>query len=54
MKIDLKDISLNLTNYCLASCKYCTLHNPKNWDLDNEISLSQLETNLLSDPLLGT
>ena len=45
------DISLNLSNYCLGRCRYCQLHNPKFWKLENEMTLEDLD-NLFHDPML--
>ena len=51
-KMNLRDISLNLTNYCLSQCKYCTLWQSKHWELDNEMKIEHIDKNLLSDPML--
>jgi len=36
---------------CLASCKYCQLHNPKFWRLNEEMGINDIER-LFNDPLL--
>jgi MoaA/NifB/PqqE/SkfB family radical SAM enzyme len=49
-KVNLDSISWNITNYCLSNCKYCQLWNGERWDIDNELTLSEIEKNFLSDP----
>lgn len=51
-EIDLRDIGFNISNYCLGSCKHCTLWKQVNWHLDEQVNLRQIEHNLLADPLL--
>lgn len=48
----LKDISWNLTNYCLGKCKYCLLWQDKNWRIADELTVKQAEENLLMDSKL--
>ena len=50
-KINLQDLSFNLSNYCLGACKYCTLWQKKHWKLSEELNLNEIEL-LFSDPIL--
>jgi len=52
MKVKLRDISYNLTWYCLASCKYCSICRQQELvHLDEELAVTQIEK-LFSDPIL--
>ncbi len=48
-----KDLSFNISNYCISGCHYCNLNSPKNWHLDDEMSLELIEK-VLNDPILDT
>lgn len=50
-KTDFKDLSFNISNYCIATCRYCTLWRPENWRLDEEMKLRYIEA-FLADPIL--
>jgi len=50
-KTDFRDLSFNISNYCLSNCKYCNLNNPKHWGLDDEMNIEQIEA-FLTDPIL--
>lgn len=47
----IKDLSLNISNFCLSSCKYCNLCQPGKWGLRDEIDLGLVERTL-KDPIL--
>jgi len=49
--IDIKDVLLSVTNFCLGSCSYCNLKSLKDFDYDKEITVADIER-LLTDPLL--
>ena len=50
--INIRDLSFNISNYCLGSCVNCTLWQEKHWHLDNEMNLSQIRDNFLYSPVL--
>lgn len=51
-KTDFKDLSFNISNYCIATCKYCTLCHQENWRLDEEMQMKHIEAFLI-DPILS-
>lgn len=51
-EVKIHDLSFNISNYCLGSCKNCTLWQGKHWNLDKEMSLCTIHDNFLSDPML--
>lgn len=50
--INIKDLSFNISNYCLGSCINCTLWQSKHWKLDDEMNLETINKNFLSSPVL--
>ncbi len=50
-QIDIKDVLLSVTNFCLGSCVYCNLNTLKAFRHDDETTIKDIEK-LLSDPLL--
>ena len=51
-EIKIRDLSFNISNYCLGSCKNCTLWQEKHWNLDKEMSLETIHDLFISDPML--
>ena len=51
-EIKIRDLSYNISNYCLSSCKNCTLWQEKHWNLDKEMPLRVIHDNFISDPIL--
>ena len=35
-EVSIRDLSYNISNYCLSSCVNCTLGQSKHWKLDKE------------------
>lgn len=50
--IDIKDLLLSVTNFCLGDCKYCALKSLKSFNCDDETNVKNIER-LLIDPLLA-
>ena len=51
-EVKIRDLSYNISNYCLGSCINCTLWQSKFWHLDNEMKLEQIHNNFISDSAL--
>lgn len=51
LDIDIRDVLLSVTNFCLGSCVYCELHKLKVFDFNEEWQLPHARR-MLSDPML--
>lgn len=50
-KTDFRDLSFNISNYCISSCKYCALGSPNKWNLSGEMDIKHIES-FLTDSIL--
>lgn len=51
IELDIRDLLLSVTNFCLGSCVYCNLKSLKAFSLEKEIEIKDIER-LLADSLL--
>jgi len=49
--IEIRDLLLSVTNFCLGSCVYCDLKSLRSFDYDEETNVKEIER-LFRDPLL--
>lgn len=52
IELDIRDLLLSVTNFCLGSCVYCNLKSLKAFNLEKEMEIKDIER-LLTDSLLG-